>query len=212
MSLWSSFSQEKFSFQAKKHTFAYTLFIYIGYTVMSDNTQQQDKTFRPMRRIRQQLPEEEAVDILKRASSGVLSVIGDNGYPYGVPLSHVYHDGHLYFHTALRGHKIDALRACGKASFTVIDKDEVHPELYTTFFRSVICFGTVRVIDGEEEKMAALRMLGRHFAPASVFGGESEEEEALRKEIRKGFKALLMLDFTIEHVTGKQAKELVRKG
>lgn len=168
-----------------------------------------DNDFRPMRRMRQQLSDEGAIGILQHATSGVLSLIGDNGYPYGVPVSHVYHAGHLYFHSAIRGHKVDAIRSCDKASFTVIDKDEVHPEKYTTYFRSVICFGRLRIIDDDDEKMSTLRMLGKRFAPPSVFGGLQQEEEALQKEIKKGFRALVMLDFKIEHITGKEAKELV---
>ena len=81
--------------------------------------------FREMRRSKQQLSQEETEAVLTRGTSGVLSVLGDGGYPYGVPLSYVYHDGKLYFHWALSGHKLDAVRACPKASFCVVDRDQV---------------------------------------------------------------------------------------
>jgi len=81
-------------------------------------------TFRPMRRFRQQLTNEQCIEILKQATSGVLAVLGDDNYPYAVPLSHVYADGHLYFHSALQGHKVDAIRAHEKCSFCVIAKDQ----------------------------------------------------------------------------------------
>ena len=96
--------------------------------------------FREMRRKRQQLAEEE-IAILEKATTGTLALLGDNDYPYAVPISYVYHDGKLYFHSALTGHKVDAIRKCDKASFCVIEKDDVQPEKYTTFFRSVIAFG-----------------------------------------------------------------------
>ena len=96
---------------------------------------------RNMRRKRQQLPEEETIYLLRHATSGVLSLLDESGYPYGVPISYVYDDNKLYFHSALNGHKIDAIRHSDKASFTIICKDEVHPETFTTYFRSVICFG-----------------------------------------------------------------------
>ena len=78
--------------------------------------------FRDMRRKQQALPYEESVTILESASSGVLAVLGDEGYPYTVPLSYVYREGKLYFHCASEGHKLDAIRGCDKASFCVIEK------------------------------------------------------------------------------------------
>ena len=105
-----------------------------------------------MRRRRQQLPDSEALAILQNATSGTLALLGDNGYPYAVPISYVYHDGKLFFHSALAGHKVDAIRACDKASFCVIQQDDVRPEQYTTYFRSVIAFGRVHIVENEEEK------------------------------------------------------------
>ena len=66
--------------------------------------------FREMRRKRQQLAEEESIAILEKATAGTLALLGDNDYPYAVPISYVYHDGKLYFHSALAGHKVDAIR------------------------------------------------------------------------------------------------------
>ena len=103
--------------------------------------------FREMRRKRQQLAEEESIAILEKATAGTLALLGDNDYPYAVPISYVYHDGKLYFHSALAGHKVDAIRKCDKASFCVIEQDDVQPEKYTTFFRSVIAFGRIHIIE-----------------------------------------------------------------
>ena len=115
--------------------------------------------FRDMRRKNQLLPQEEAEAILRQGTSGVLSLLGDGGYPYGVPLSYVYHNGKLYFHCAKAGHKLDAIRREGKCSFCVIDQDQVVAEKYTTLFRSVIAFGQVRVLEDDGEKRAALEAL-----------------------------------------------------
>lgn len=108
--------------------------------------------FRAMRRKRQQLSEEESIGILQKATAGTLALLGDGGYPYAVPISYVYADGKLYFHSALSGHKVDAIKNCDKASFCVIEKDDVQPAKYTTYFRSVIPFGRIHIIEDEQEK------------------------------------------------------------
>ena len=159
--------------------------------------------FREMRRKRQQLSDEESISILQKATSGTLALLGDNGYPYAVPISYVYSDSKLYFHSALSGHKIDAIRNCDKASFCVIDKDDVQPERYTTFFRSVIVFGRIHIIEDDTEKLAMARMLGNRYNP--------NNDESLQKEIESGLSRMLMIRFDIEHLTGKEAIELVRQ-
>ena len=159
--------------------------------------------FREMRRKRQQLSEAESVALLKKATSGTLALLGDNGYPYAVPISYVYSEGKLYFHSALSGHKVDAIRNCDKASFCVIAKDDVQPEKFTTFFRSVIAFGRIHIIEDEAEKLKTARMLGNRYNP--------NHEEALQKELENGLPRMLMIRLDIEHLTGKEAKELVRQ-
>ena len=88
----------------------------------------QNSIFRQMRRMRQQLSKEESIGILRKSTAGTLALLGDNDYPYAVPISYVYADGNLYFHSALSGHKVDAIRKCDKASFCVIEQDDVQPE------------------------------------------------------------------------------------
>ena len=90
--------------------------------------------FREMRRKRQQLSEEESIGILQKATAGTLALLGDEDYPYAVPISYVYYEGELYFHSALAGHKVDAIRKCDKASFCVIEQDDVQPKKYTNKF------------------------------------------------------------------------------
>lgn len=159
--------------------------------------------FREMRRKRQQLSEEESIGILQKATAGTLALLGDNGYPYAVPISYVFADGKLYFHSALSGHKVDAIRNCDKASFCVIDKDDVQPEKYTTYFRSVIAFGRIHIIEDAQEKLETARLLGDRYNP--------NQEEALQKELEKGLSRMVMIRFDIEHLTGKQAIEMVNQ-
>ena len=159
--------------------------------------------FREMRRKRQQLPEEENIKILKKATAGTLALHGDGGYPYAVPISYVYHEGKLYFHSALAGHKVDAIRSCDKASFCVIEQDDVQPKKYTTFFRSVIAFGRIHIIEDEQDKLEAALLLGNRYNP--------NDDESLKKELEGGFTRMLMIRFDIEHLTGKEAIELIKQ-
>ena len=101
--------------------------------------------FKEMRRHKQLLNAEETAAVLERGTSGVLALSGEDGYPYAVPLSYVFDGEKLYFHSAKAGHKLEALRRCPKASFCVIDQDQIVPEEYTTYFRSVIAFGAIQV-------------------------------------------------------------------
>lgn len=156
-----------------------------------------------MRRKRQLLSDEESLGMLRQATSGVLALLGDHGYPYALPISFVYDDGKLYFHSALTGHKVDAIRQCDKASFCVIEQDRVVPEKYTTEFRSVIAFGRIHIVEDDVEKMAATRLLGDRYNP--------HQEEALQHEIQKDFGHMHIIRMDIEHITGKEAIELVRR-
>ncbi|MBR3434498.1 MAG: NimIJ family nitroimidazole resistance protein [Bacteroidales bacterium] len=157
--------------------------------------------FREMRRKRQQLSDEESYAILQNATSGTLALLGDGGYPYAVPISYVFSEGKLYFHSALSGHKVNAIRGCDRASFCVVAQDDVKPALYTTFFRSVIAFGRIHIVDDEAEKLAAARLLGNRYNP--------HQDEALQKELENGLARMLVIRLDIEHLTGKESIELV---
>ena len=160
--------------------------------------------FREMRRKKQVLSQKEVEDILHKGTSGVLALLGDNDYPYAVPISYVYDDGKVYFHSAKSGHKIDAIQRTAKASFCVIDKDLIVPEEYTTYFRSVIAFGRIRIIEDDSEKRAAIEKLAIKYAPEDT---AANRDYAISRE----WKPLCMLEMTIDHVTGKEAIELVKE-
>lgn len=159
--------------------------------------------FRPMRRSKQQLPENEALAIVKNNTHGVLALQGDEDYPYAVPMSYVYAEGKLYFHAALEGHKIDAVHRSEKCSFCIVDQDEVIPLEYTTYFRSVIAFGRIHTVEDQEEWLHAIRLIANRYAPSHPQGPDQEIAGA------KGRMHILRMD--IEHLTGKEAVELMRR-
>lgn len=151
--------------------------------------------FREIRRKKQLLPEETAVEMLQRNTSGTLALLGDDDYPYAVPLSFIYLNGKLYFHSAKNGHKIDAVRNYEKASFCVIDRDQIVPEKFTTHYRSVIAFGKVRLIEEVEEM--------RSIATALAMKYSGDFAEQIPNEFKAYVNNLVIIEMTIEHMTAK---------
>lgn len=158
--------------------------------------------FREMRRKGQQLSPEESAAILNRGTSGVLAVMGDGGYPYAVPLSYAYQNGALWFHGAVTGHKLDAVRQDGRASFCVIDQDRVLPEQLTTAYRSVVVFGRVRIVENAGEIRQAARLLGKKYSPGL--------DALVEQEIDQSLSRMCILRLDIEHMTGKEGLELTK--
>ena len=154
-----------------------------------------------MRRIKQLLSMEETEAVMNRCTNGVLACLGDEGYPYAVPLSYVYFNGKIYFHSAKAGHKIDAIMRNPKVSFAVIDEDTVVSKEYTTYFRSVLAFGKARIVEGNE-------YLEAFKALVEKYSGD-QPAEAKQKEINKCSQAYIIA-IDIEHITGKESIEYVR--
>ena len=154
-----------------------------------------------MRRARQQLPESEAKALLATATNGVLSLVDADGAPYGVPMSFVYDGAQtIYFHGARAGRKLDCVAGCDRASFCVVGLDEIHPERFTTYFRSVIAEGRIAVATDPAEIVAALRMLAAKYAPGAESAGE----------IAGALERVAILRLEIRTLTGKEAIELTR--
>lgn len=158
--------------------------------------------FREMRRIKQKMSEADTLGVLERGTSGVLAVSGEDGYPYAVPLSYVLLNGKIVFHSAGEGHKIDSIKASDKVSFCVIDQDLLVPEELTTYFRSAIAFGRIRVLETEDEKREALEALAEKYSLPDDYEGRE-------REVKKSLKKVCMLELTIDHLSGKEAIELV---
>lgn len=154
--------------------------------------------FRKMRRFKQQLSEEECLEILRTAKRGILAVLGDEGYPYAVPLDFVYEDGKIYFHCAKEGHKLDAILREPKCSFCVLSEGVPEPDSWWFHFSSVISFGKIAIIEDPEAIREKLILLGRKYMPT---------EEEIQTDILKNGPRAHVLELTIEHMTGKRVKE-----
>ena len=156
--------------------------------------------FREMLRIRQQLTREECIDILKREPRGVLSVLGDDDYPYGMPMNHFYceEDGKLYFHGGKTGHKIDAITRCSKASFCVYDQGTRQEGEWFLRIRSVIVFGKIEIVEDRTKTYEISRLLSYKF---------TNDEKYIENEIARSGPGTLLFALVPEHMTGKLVKE-----
>lgn len=153
---------------------------------------------RTMRRFKQQLPPDEVEIILRNGKYSVMAVSGDDDYPYSVPVNYVYDGTSIYIHSAARGHKIDALKRNPKCSLCIVDKDDVIPEEFTSYFRSVIAFGTAHFVESADEKVMALRQLCDKYSP----GIDPEIE------IDRFIKTVCIVRIDIDNISGKESIEL----
>ena len=156
--------------------------------------------FRSMRRFKQQISEAECIRILNEQPRGVLSLIGDDGYPYGIPLDHWYceEDGKLYFHGAKEGHKIDAIASCDKVSYCVMDEGFRKEGEWALNINSVIVFGRISLVTDPEKAKLICTNITRKF---------TDDEAYLAHELEHAFPRVQCLELTPEHMTGKLVNE-----
>ncbi len=152
--------------------------------------------FRDMIRVKQQLSNDECIKILKNELRGVLCVLGDDDYPYGLPINHYYceEDGKIYFHSGKKGHKIDAICRHDKASFCVYDEGFRKEGEWALNIKSVIVFGRIEIVEDREKIYDIARRLSLKFI---------DDEEYIEKEIERIGFATLMFALVPEHMTGK---------
>lgn len=150
--------------------------------------------FRKITRKAQILDKEAVENILNTETWGVLSLIGDGDYPYGVPVNYAYCDGKIYFHGAMKGHKYDAMEKQDKVSFTVVSEDRIVEKEYTTAYSSVILFGRVACLEGEERREALIKMTDR-LAP--------HVDHKINVETVDKCRSAAVFAITIEHMGGK---------
>ena len=156
--------------------------------------------FREMLRKKQQLTQEACIEILKKEPRGVLSVLGDDDYPYGMPMNHYYceEDGKIYFHSGKNGHRADAVKHYDKASFCVYDGGFRREGEWALNISSVIVFGRIELIEDQEKIYKIARLLSYKF---------TNDEEYIEREIQKSGPGTMMFALVPEHMTGKLVKE-----
>ncbi len=156
--------------------------------------------WREINRKKQILSEDECHEILNNELRGVLSVNGDDGYPYGLPINHYYNeeDNCLYFHSGKFGYKVDCFKRNDKASFCVMDKGQLKENDWALNIRSVIVFGRIEIVDDENKIIDICKKLSHKF---------TDDEDYIEDEIKRSLKGTLMFKLKIEHMSGKIVNE-----
>ncbi len=157
--------------------------------------------FRELKRKNKQISDAECVEVLTRETRGVLSVIGDDGYPYGMPMNHFYDpaDGKIWFHCGkASSHRTDALRRDNRVSFCVTEQGKRAEGDWAYTVRSVIVFGKIEIVDDAEKIADIAARLSRKF---------TQDEAYIAEEIRKFAAGTLLLALSPEHICGKRVVE-----
>ncbi|NLK42990.1 MAG: pyridoxamine 5'-phosphate oxidase family protein [Tissierellia bacterium] len=150
--------------------------------------------FREMRRIEKLSSIDRAEEILTNGEYGVLSTIGENGYPYGVALNYVYMNNRIYVHSAKEGHKLDNIKFSSKVSFFVVSYSELIPNKFETYYDSVVCFGDAQQVEGEEKDLALRKFIEKY---------SKEFMESGEKYISNMKDKTTIIRINILHKTGK---------
>ena len=153
--------------------------------------------YKEPRRKDRTIPEEEARAILDRGEYGILATVDADGQPYALPISYILHNGSLYIHCGLKGHKVDNLAADSRVSFCVVGPTEpvMHPKGFSTYYESCVVFSTARMVSEPAEKHEALYALTRKYFP--------NEDESIRASIKQMDAATLVYAVSIDNITGK---------
>lgn len=155
--------------------------------------------FRSMRRKERQLTAEQAARLLEQETYGVLSVHGDDGYPYGVPVNYAFVDGRILLHgTSENSHKLAAIQNDPKVCFTVVSRHELHGEAFAVYFSSVVVFGKAALVEQPAAKRERMRQMMCRLAP----GTEQKTEQTCDKLLD----ALNVIEILPEHISGKSGQ------
>lgn len=153
--------------------------------------------FRELRRKDREISEAEAMEILNGNEYGVLSTVGEDGYPYGIPVNYIVENGAVYFHCAVAGHKLENIVFNSRVSFCVVGKTKIIPEKFTTKYESVVIFGTAMEAEGEERQDAFMGIVDKFSKDFAEKGQEHIMAAGSRAKIIK---------IKIEHIQGKAHK------
>ena len=156
--------------------------------------------FREMRRKKQEITKEECINVLVKEKRGALAVIGDDGYPYTIPLNFYFDEKSekIYFHAAKEGHKIDAIKNNDEVCFAVWNTGELKCGDWAYYVTSVVVFGKAKLVSDDAVIHEKVRALGMKYYPKA---------EEVDEEIARDLSRVQIVEISIEHMSGKYVHE-----
>lgn len=156
--------------------------------------------FREIRRTKNGISVEEAKELLRNNRRAALSVNGDDGYPYTIPVNFYYEEeeNRIYFHSAKAGHKIDSIKASDKICFTTWNDGYLEDGDWAFYVLSCVVFGRARLIEDRKITEEKVRKLALKYYPTV---------EEVEEEIRKDINGVQLVEIEIEHISGKKVHE-----
>lgn len=136
----------------------------------------------------------ETITLLAKGEYGILSTVGNDGQPYGVPLNYVYMNNAIYFHCARVGHKLENIAHNPSVAFCVVGRTNVLPAEFSTDYECAMVFGVASEVQGAEWNDALLWLLEK-YSPAFMEEGQIE--------IAKNAKVTKVIKIDIDHISGK---------
>mgnify|MGYP004619500683 FL=1 len=153
--------------------------------------------FRKIRKIKNEIDKDAVDSLLHSCRRGVLSMNGEDGYPYAIPVNYYYDEANqkIYFHGAKAGYKVDCLNSCDKVCFTVFGNESIKDLEWAPYVQSVVVFGRCRLVDTNNEVLKTFMM--KYYPSVDL----------VDKVIKEDSKFVQMYEISIEHKSGKQAQE-----
>lgn len=156
--------------------------------------------FKEVRKIKNRISNDKALDLLKKSRRGVLALYGLEGYPYAIPINYFYDEekNKIYFHGAISGHKVDAIKADNHVCFTVYGNETIKEEAWAPFLMSTIVFGRCHLLDNSLDSLEILKKFAMKYYPSEL--------EAM-EEINRAGRAAQIFEIEIDHISGKEIQE-----
>ena len=156
--------------------------------------------FRKIRRIKNEITIEEAKALLRKSKRAALSVNGDDGYPYTIPINFYYDEveNRIYIHSAKKGHKIDSIQKNDKICFTTWDDGYLDDGDWAYHVSSCVIFGRARLVENQQNTEDKGKKFALKYYPSA---------EEVEDEIKKGLHGVQLIEIEIEHISAKKVHE-----
>lgn len=152
---------------------------------------------RTMRRIERLMSSEESAALLTKGEYGDLCTVDAEGQPSGTPMSYIFYEGDIYFHSAVEGLKLDNIKSNPKVCFTVVKHSCMDEEELVLHYESVMAYGKASLVDDEDK---IIKILMEHIKKYS-----SDFNSKWEGYIKAAIKDIVIIKMEVDLITGKRS-------